>query len=132
MSTSQTIPSLTGSTSAMKTEFPFANTDPTTYGTFSIPVGNAAGPNGVPICCGPLLDDRQAASVTLTAKELPGQDSASIAGNFYFQNTAVSNQSNYLSQIQTLASKFTDSGSGDSEWGGVFSRVDGACPIVNP
>jgi Bacterial Ig domain len=100
------------------------------YGNYDDPDGTMGTGGTVHACCGPLLDDRQAASVVMLTPETKVATSAGNADNSYYQNFVLassSNQSNYLSQLNAV-----NSGWGTGPMATVMKRVDGMCPIQNP
>jgi len=56
------------------------------YGNYNDPGGTMDAGGTVPACCGPLLDDRQAASVVMLAAETKVATSGGNADNTYYQN----------------------------------------------
>jgi hypothetical protein len=101
-----------------------------TYGNYNDPNGTMGTGGTVAVCCGPLLDDRQAASVVMLTPETNVASSGGNADNTYYQNfvlASTSNQSNYLSQLNAV-----NSGWAAGPVASVMTRVDGMCPIQNP
>jgi hypothetical protein len=131
-----TIPGLTGSAAGI----PWADTNPADYGQYNAPGGWG---NGMGLIGGPLLTDAQAASFVVPAQKstvelsLPctwcgdyyTPDGASnSAEDNYFNSIASTNPSNYLYQLGASNGFWATA----SSWGGVSSRIDGACPMANP
>jgi hypothetical protein len=134
-----TDPNLTGSTTAT-CSVAGANCDVSTFGNCGISSPSSqSGPNGLWMIGCPLLDDRQAASVTMTTplsvdeagtgcadgQNSCGSPAAQQAFDYYFQNIALNNQADYESQLAYFHN-------GTDIPAVVSARIDGACPIVNP
>jgi hypothetical protein len=99
------------------------------YGSYDDPNATMGAGGTVNAGFGPLLDDRQAASVTMATVETNVASSADTAANRYYQDHVVdsaADQQNYLNQLSAV----------NQYWSGamatVMKRVDGACPIQNP
>ncbi len=100
------------------------------YGNYNDPNGTMGTGGTVNACCGPLLDDRQAASLVLVTPETNVATSGGNADNMYYQNIVLANaahQSNYLSQLNAVNRRW-----GTGPLATVMTRVDGMCPIKNP
>jgi hypothetical protein len=131
ISSGQPLSGVTGSPSAIISSIYNALSYPAqAYGNYNDPNGTMGTGGTVLVCCGPLLDDRQAASVVMLTPETNVATSGGNAENTYYQNfvlASTSNQSNYLSQLNAV-----NSGWGTGPMATVMTRVDGMCPILNP
>lgn len=80
---------------------------------------------------GPLLDDLTAASLVQIAPastvENGPKGPANAMANAYFENVAVANPANYITQLRAFWSAYQG-----SAWYSEIRRVDGACPLRNP
>jgi hypothetical protein len=127
----QPLSGITGDASAMVSSIYNALSYPSQkYGNYNDPNGTMGTGGTVAVCCGPLLDDRQAASVVMITPETNVATSGGDADNSYYQNVVLastSNQSGYLSQLNAV-----NSGWGTGPMATVMTRVDGICPIQNP
>jgi hypothetical protein len=128
-----TISGLTGSAAGI----PGADTNPADYGQY-----NAWG-DGMGLIGGPLLTDAQAASFVVPTQKSTAElglpctqcgnyytpnGPANVAADNYFNNIASTDPSNYLYQLQAPDGFWATAAS----WGGVSTRIDGACPMANP
>jgi len=131
VSSGQPLSGITGDASAIISGIYNALSYPLqSYGNYNDPNGTMGTGGTVAVCCGPLLDDRQAASLVMLTAETNVASSGGDADNAYYQNyvlASTSNQSNYLSQLNAV-----NSGWGTGPMAAVMTRVDGMCPIQNP
>lgn len=81
-------------------------------------------------CCGPLLNDRQAASVTLATVEMPNQTAFTIGANRFYQDQLYANSTNQQTWESMLQSWRSAYANGPELT--ILSRVDGLCPIQDP